>query len=66
MDKCTPNVDILIRTGGEKRLSNFMTWQCAHATLYFLDKYWPEITRKDIEQIVRKFTAMPNFVNSAE
>lgn len=50
-----PDVDILIRTGKEKRLSNFMIWQCAYAKIHFLDKYWLDITRNDIEQIVKKF-----------
>ena len=50
-----PDVDILIRTGKEKRLSNVMIWQCAYAKIHFLDKYWPDITRNDIEQIYKKF-----------
>lgn len=48
-----PDVDILVRTGKEKRLSNFMMWQSAYAKIYFLDKYWPDITRNDIELIVK-------------
>ena len=51
----SPDVDILVRTGKEKRLSNFMMWQCSNATIHFLDKYWPDINKKDIEQIVKMF-----------
>ena len=36
------NVDLLIRTGGEKRLSDFLLWECAYAELYFLDSFWPD------------------------
>jgi undecaprenyl diphosphate synthase len=37
-----PDVDLLIRTGGEKRLSDFLLWECAYAELYFVDTYWPD------------------------
>ena len=47
-----PNPDILIRTGGHKRLSNFMLWQLAYAELYFLDKLWPDFKSKDFIKIV--------------
>ena len=40
-----PNPDILIRTGGHQRLSNFMLWQLAYAELYFLKKLWPDLQR---------------------
>lgn len=40
--------DLLIRPGGEKRISNFLTWQSVYAELIFLDKYWPEFTKKDL------------------
>jgi undecaprenyl diphosphate synthase len=36
------NVDLLIRTGGEKRLSDFLLWECAYAELYFIDSFWPD------------------------
>ena len=39
-----PDVDLLIRTGGEKRLSDFLLWECAYAELAFLDVMWPEFT----------------------
>ena len=37
-----PNVDLLVRTGGEKRISNFLLWQLAYSELYFVDKLWPD------------------------
>ena len=37
-----PNVDLLIRTGGEKRISNFLIWQLAYSELYFVDTLWPD------------------------
>jgi undecaprenyl diphosphate synthase len=38
----TPDVDLLIRTGGEKRLSDFLLWECAYAELHFVENYWPD------------------------
>jgi undecaprenyl diphosphate synthase len=43
-----PDVDLLIRTGGEKRLSNFMLWQCAYAELFFCDTLWPDFGAGDL------------------
>lgn len=43
----TPDPDLLIRTGYEKRISNFLIWQLAYSELYFLDKYWPDFTEED-------------------
>lgn len=42
-----PYPDLIIRTGGEKRISNFMLWQGAYSELIFLDAYWPELTREE-------------------
>jgi undecaprenyl diphosphate synthase len=53
--KKLPNPDILIRTGGHKRLSNFMLWQLAYAEIYFLNKLWPDFTGNDLKQIVSNF-----------
>ncbi len=50
-----PNPDILIRTGGHKRLSNFMLWQLAYAELYFLDKLWPDFKSKDFVKIINNY-----------
>ena len=44
-----PDVDLLIRTGGEQRISNFLLWQAAYAELLFLDTYWPDIEGADLE-----------------
>lgn len=43
-----PDVDLLIRTGGKKRISNFLPWQCAYSELYFTDLYWPAFTKADL------------------
>ena len=50
-----PNPDILIRTGGHKRLSNFMLWQLAYSEIFFLDKLWPDFNQNDLKKIVRSF-----------
>jgi len=47
--KDIPPVDLVIRTGGEKRLSNFLLWQCAYSELYFSDKYWPDWKCEDLQ-----------------
>ena len=49
------NPDILIRTGGHQRLSNFMLWQLAYAELYFLSKLWPDFNSVDLKKIIAKF-----------
>ena len=53
--KDSPHPDILIRTGGHKRLSNFMLWQLAYTELFFLDKLWPDFRLKDLSKIIDKF-----------
>ena len=50
-----PDPDILIRTGGTKRLSNFMLWQLAYTEIFFVDKLWPDFGEKDFNKIVGKF-----------
>jgi len=45
-----PNVDLLIRTGGERRISNFLLWQSAYAELYFADVLWPDFNQSQLEQ----------------
>jgi len=50
-----PDPDILIRTGGHKRLSNFMLWQLAYAEIYFLNKLWPDFEDKDLKKIINHF-----------
>src|SRR5690606_6956391 len=49
-------VDLLIRTGGEYRLSNFMLWQAAYAELLFVKKYWPQFGKKDLYKAIKKYT----------
>ena len=53
--KKLPDPDILIRTGGKKRLSNFMLWQLAYAELYFLDKLWPDFMTSDLKKILKHY-----------
>jgi len=50
-----PDPDLLIRTSGEMRISNFLLWQCAYAELAFLDVLWPDFTKRHFEQAVRDF-----------
>ncbi len=53
--KNMPQPDILIRTGGHNRLSNFMLWQLAYAEIFFLKKLWPDFTSTDLSKIIRRF-----------
>ncbi len=53
---CKYDVDLLIRTGGDHRLSNFLLWQSAYAELYFCDTLWPDFTPNKLEKIIKKFT----------
>lgn len=50
------DVDLLIRTGGERRLSNFLLWQASYAELYFTDKMWPEFTKEDFTAALEWFS----------
>ena len=53
--KNMPNPDILIRTGGHQRLSNFMLWQLAYSELFFLAKLWPDFDSNDLKKIINTF-----------
>ena len=53
--KNIPNPDLLIRTGGNKRLSNFLLWQLAYSELYFVDKLWPDFNIADFNKIIKNF-----------
>ena len=53
--KNMPNPDILIRTGGHQRLSNFMLWQLAYAELFFIKKLWPDFNSVDLRRIIKKY-----------
>ena len=60
--KNMPNPDILIRTGGHKRLSNFLLWQLAYTELFFLEKLWPDFKVNDLKKIIKKYkTIKRNF-----
>ncbi|MCD6147963.1 di-trans,poly-cis-decaprenylcistransferase [bacterium] len=52
----TSDVDLIIRTGKEQRLSNFLLWQSAYSELYFCKKYWPEINEKDLDNALLAFS----------
>ena len=50
-----PPLDVVVRTSGEQRLSNFMLWRAAYSELMFIDKPWPDITPEDVELIIEEF-----------
>jgi undecaprenyl diphosphate synthase len=50
-----PDPDLVIRTSGEKRLSNFLLWQTAYAELAFSDLNWPEFTKESLEGVIRDY-----------
>jgi len=56
--KNMPDPDILVRTGGEKRLSNFLLWQLSYAELFFIEKSWPDFNFLDLKRIVNKFSGI--------
>ncbi len=53
---CKHDVDLLIRTGGDHRLSNYLLWQSAYAEIFFLDILWPDFTADELEKIIKNFT----------
>jgi len=54
---CVPQdkIDLLIRTGGDKRISNFLLYQIAYAEIFFIDKYWPDFEKEDFISCINKF-----------
>ena len=56
--KNIPHPEILIRTGGHKRLSNFMLWQLEYTELFFLKKLWPDFNSGDLKKIVNKYKSI--------
>ena len=55
LTKNIPDPDLLIRTGGENRLSNFLLWQSAYTELYFSNKYWPDFNEEDLYKALYDF-----------
>lgn len=55
--EASPDVDLLIRTGGEQRLSDFLLWECAYAELYFTDRMWPDFDAADLAAAVHEYRA---------
>ena len=53
-----PDPDILIRTGGTRRLSNFLLWQIAYSEIYFVKKLWPDFNIKDFNRIIKNFKSI--------
>jgi undecaprenyl diphosphate synthase len=56
-DQLLPDVDLLIRTGGEQRLSDFLLWECAYAELCFVNTMWPDFGAADLARVVAEFHA---------
>ncbi len=50
-----PDPDLLIRTGGEIRLSNYLLWQCAYSELYFCDTFWPDFDEKELHKAIAEY-----------
>ena len=50
-----PDPDVLIRTGGTKRLSNFLLWQLAYTEIFFIDKLWPDFNEKDFNKVLNRY-----------
>lgn len=62
-----PDPDLLIRTGGEKRISNFLLWQIAYTELYFSDRLWPEFEESDLHAAIADFSKRERrFGNASE
>jgi undecaprenyl diphosphate synthase len=59
VDHCAspaPDVDLLIRTGGEKRLSDFLLWECAYAELHFVERFWPDFDECAFSQAIDEYS----------
>ncbi|HKX23856.1 MAG TPA: polyprenyl diphosphate synthase [Candidatus Saccharimonadales bacterium] len=50
-----PPIDMMIRTSGERRISNFMLWRIAYSELMFIDKFWPAMTKEDVTSIIEEY-----------
>ncbi len=52
----SPSLDMLVRTGGDLRLSNFLLWQAAYAELYFTDTLWPDMNETEVDKVIEAFS----------
>jgi undecaprenyl diphosphate synthase len=50
-----PDPDLLIRTGGELRISNYLLWQCAYSEFYFTDQYWPDFNEESLREAIADY-----------
>lgn len=50
-----PLIDLVVRTSGEQRISNFMLWRVAYSEMMFLDKFWPDMTKQDVSYIINEY-----------
>ena len=50
-----PDPDLLIRTGGEVRISNYLLWQCAYSEFYFCDCYWPDFSEEELLKAIKSY-----------
>lgn len=55
--KDMPDPDLLIRTSGEQRVSNYLLWQLAYTEFYFTDTFWPDFNKKELETIIQNFNS---------
>jgi undecaprenyl diphosphate synthase len=51
-----PPLDLMVRTSGENRISNFMLWRIAYSEIMFIDKLWPDLTKDDVDDIIKNFS----------
>lgn len=51
-----PPCDIIVRTSGEQRLSNFMLWRAAYSELYFVQKHWPDMGKEDVADVIQEYS----------
>ena len=54
--EASPELDMIVRTGGDIRISNFLLWQAAYAELYFVDKLWPDFSKEDVDEAIKEFS----------
>lgn len=63
---CKHDVDLLIRTGGDKRLSNYLLWQAAYAELFFTDTLWPDFRSEELQNIINSFKTIDRRFGSVQ